>query len=164
MIICNCFLSRINQGSFPVAFKKFINSQLFNFLKQIKKMKKQLLLLAATLFAGASMLKAQTNVYPLSGSAGLGTVTPATSALLDMSSTTQGLLAPRMTKVQRDAIASPATGLLIFQTNSTPGFYYYNGSSWTAISTKGANTSLSNLAAGGTSINVGLTPATNNCF
>lgn len=125
-------------------------------------MKKQLLFFAAALIAGATMVKAQTNTYPLTGSAGLGTTTPTASALLDMTSTSQGLLAPRMTKAQRDAIASPATGLLIFQTNSTPGFYYYTGTSWNAISTKGANTSLSNLAAGGTSINVGLTPATNN--
>ena len=125
-------------------------------------MKKQLLLFAAALIAGATMVKAQTNTYPLTGSAGLGTTTPTASALLDMTSTSQGLLAPRMTKAQRDAIASPATGLLIFQTNSTPGFYYYTGTSWNAISTKGANTSLSNLAAGGTAINVGLTPATNN--
>jgi hypothetical protein len=59
------------------------------------------------------MVKAQTNTYPLTGSAGLGTTTPTASALLDMTSTSQGLLAPRMTKAQRDAIASPATGLLI---------------------------------------------------
>ncbi len=125
-------------------------------------MKKQLLLFAAALLAGFGTISAQTNIYPSSGSAGLGTITPVSSALLDMQSTSQGLLAPRMTKVQRDAIVSPATGLLIYQTNSTPGFYYFSGSAWTAISSKGANTSLSNLAAGGTSINVGLTPATNN--
>jgi hypothetical protein len=39
-----------------------------------------------------------------------------------------------MTLTQRNAIASPATGLLIFQTTNTPGFYYYNGSAWTAVS------------------------------
>ena len=35
-----------------------------------------------------------------------------------------------MTKTQRDAIATPAIGLLIYQTNSTPGFYYYDGTAW----------------------------------
>ena len=41
-----------------------------------------------------------------------------------------------MTKTQRDAIATPATGLLIYQTNSTPGFYYYNGTVWKAVTPK----------------------------
>lgn len=71
------------------------------------------------------------------------------------------MLVPRMTKTQRDAIPTPATGLLIYQTNSTPGFYYFNGSGWTAISSKGANTTLSNLGAT-TAINSSLLPATNN--
>jgi len=47
---------------------------------------------------------------------GIGTATPAASAKLDVSSTTQGFLPPRMTTVQRDAISSPANGLLIFNT------------------------------------------------
>jgi len=106
-------------------------------------------------------LSAQTNTFPLTGSAGVGTIAPNASSIVELQSTTQGLLAPRMTKVQRDAIVAPATGLLIFQTNSTPGFYYYSGAAWTAISTKGANTSLSNLIAG-TAINQSLTPNANN--
>ncbi len=48
---------------------------------------------------------------------------PDSSAMLDVSSTTQGVLIPRMTSTQRDAIAKPATGLLIFQTDNTAGFY-----------------------------------------
>lgn len=56
------------------------------------------------------------------------------SAMLDVSSTNKGLLTPRMTLAQRNAISSPATGLLIYQTDNTPGFYYYNGTSWTAMS------------------------------
>ncbi len=55
------------------------------------------------------------------------------SAMLDVSSTNKGLLVPRMTNAQRDAIASPATGLLVYQTNVTAGFYYYNGTVWTVI-------------------------------
>src|SRR5215218_4090660 len=74
---------------------------------------------------------AQTNIFPSTGSAGIGTTTPNASSILDMVSTSKGLLIPRMTKVQRDAIGSPATGLMIFQTNNTPGFYYYTGSAWT---------------------------------
>ncbi|MCH2024052.1 MAG: DUF1566 domain-containing protein, partial [Saprospiraceae bacterium] len=40
-----------------------------------------------------------------------------------------------MTESERDAIASPATGLLIFQTDGTSGFYYYSGTAWTPIHT-----------------------------
>jgi trimeric autotransporter adhesin len=58
---------------------------------------------------------------------GINTSSPNASAILDITSTDKGLLVPRMTMVQRDAIASPATSLLIYQTDNTPGFYFYNG-------------------------------------
>jgi hypothetical protein len=54
------------------------------------------------------------------------------SAILDVKSTAKGLLIPRMSRAQRNAISTPATGLLIFQdTPDSIGFYYYNGSGWT---------------------------------
>jgi len=49
---------------------------------------------------------------------------PDPSAMLDVSSTSKGLLVPRMTIAQRNAIVLPKPGLLIFQTDATPGFYY----------------------------------------
>lgn len=57
------------------------------------------------------------------------------SALLDVKSTTGGVLVPRMDMAARDAIAggNPATGLLVYQTDNTPGFYYYDGAAWQAI-------------------------------
>ena len=61
---------------------------------------------------------------------GIGTTTPDASSALDITSTTKGLLIPRMTETQRDAITSVAAGLMIYQTNGTAGFYCYNGSSW----------------------------------
>jgi len=64
---------------------------------------------------------------------GIGTTTPDASSQLDITSTTSGILIPRMTQVQRDAIASPATGLLIYQTDNTPSFYYYDGAIWTTF-------------------------------
>lgn len=102
------------------------------------------------------------NIFPSNGSAGIGTNSPDASAILDIVSTSKGMLAPRMTKSQRNAILTPATGLLIYQTNSTPGFYYYSGSAWTPFSVKSANTSLSNL--GTTSINTSLLPNTSGIY
>ncbi len=61
--------------------------------------------------------------------------TPNASAMLDVKSDTSGILIPRMTEAQRDAINSPATGLMIFQTDNTSGFYYYDGYSWGLIGT-----------------------------
>lgn len=52
---------------------------------------------------------------------------PDNSAMLDVKSTTRGLLAPRMTLAQRNAIVSPATGLMVYQTNGTPGYYFNSG-------------------------------------
>lgn len=58
---------------------------------------------------------------------GINTTTPDNSAQLDISSISRGLLIPRLTLAQRSAIASPANGLLIYQTDNQPGFYYNSG-------------------------------------
>lgn len=60
---------------------------------------------------------------------GIGTTDPEVSSILDMSSTTQGMLAPRMTTVQRNAISSPAEGLLVFDTDENV-FYFFNETVW----------------------------------
>jgi hypothetical protein len=52
------------------------------------------------------------------------------SAILDVKSTTKGMLIPRMDSLQRAAILTPATGLLVYQTNKDSGFYYFDGTSW----------------------------------
>jgi len=63
---------------------------------------------------------------------------PHTSAMLDIQSTNKGILIPTMTQAQRDGISLPiATGLLIFQTDNSPGFYFYNGTSWTLLGSTG---------------------------
>ncbi len=70
---------------------------------------------------------------------GIGTANPAPSAKLDITSTNQGLLPPRMTTTQRDGIASPAAGLMIYNTSSNE-IEFFNGSSWSSISSLlGAN-------------------------
>lgn len=66
---------------------------------------------------------------------------PDTSAMLDISSTTRGFLAPRMTKAQRNAITLPATGLMVFQTGpDSSGFHYYNGTQWLWLVTSDVKT------------------------
>lgn len=49
------------------------------------------------------------------------------SAILDVKSTDQGVLIPRMTATQRGSITNPATGLLVYQTDGTAGLYYNSG-------------------------------------
>lgn len=87
-------------------------------------MKKLLLTLAVFLTANW-MLNAQ-NI-------GINNPNPDASAALDVTSTTQGMLVPRMTASQRGLIASPATGLLVYQTDGTAGFYFYNGTAWASL-------------------------------
>ena len=60
------------------------------------------------------------------------------SAQLEIKSTTKGILIPRMTQAQRDAMVIPAESLLIFQTDNTPGFYYFDGIDWLMLSTSAA--------------------------
>jgi uncharacterized protein (TIGR02145 family) len=74
------------------------------------------------------------SLQPLGGNVGIGILSPASSAKLDVSSTTQGFLTPRMTAAQRIAIASPAEGLLVYQTNVPAGFYFYKAGVWTSLS------------------------------
>ncbi|HOK15141.1 MAG TPA: hypothetical protein PK007_09520, partial [Candidatus Kapabacteria bacterium] len=70
---------------------------------------------------------------------GIGTTNPHSSALLDLDvsspsfTTKLGFLVPRMTLAERVAIPSPATGLLVFQTDAVAGFYYYTGTAWIRI-------------------------------
>ena len=82
--------------------------------KQTKNLKRLLTMLALVLMtAASSQVFAQNNV-------GINTTTPDASAVLDAQSTTQGFLPPRMTYTQRQAIASPANGLVVFCTDCGP--------------------------------------------
>lgn len=68
---------------------------------------------------------------------GIGTLTPNSSAIFEIASDTKGFLPPRMTHAQRTEISSPATGLLIWQTDDTQGYYYYSGSNWVSLTGTG---------------------------
>ena len=76
-----------------------------------------------------------------SGNVGIGTKSPDPSAILDLSSTTKGLLLPRMTQSQRDAISNPVAGLIVFQTDKAIGTYLYNGTAWLPTSARLGETS-----------------------
>ncbi|MFH1051877.1 MAG: hypothetical protein V1779_13225 [bacterium] len=92
-------------------------------------------LIIAVMIIGFNQLSAQTNNF------GIGTLTPHQSAVLHLNSTTKGFLIPRLTEVERLAIPvnplipSPATGLMVYQTDATDGYYYWDGIQWLRIST-----------------------------
>ncbi len=79
---------------------------------------------------------------------GLGTLDPSRSAKLEVTSTTQGVLLPRMTSTQRTAI-TPETGLLLFDTDSS-SYFQYTGSAWQKLTgvSSGGSGSISNLGSG----------------
>ena len=64
---------------------------------------------------------------------GIGTNTPDASAKLEIVSDSSGVLVPRMTDTERDAITNPATGLLVFVTTDST-FNYFDGTSWVHFS------------------------------
>lgn len=70
----------------------------------------------------------------------LGSVStsPAASAKLEISSTTQGLLIPRLTTTEQTAISSPANGLTIYNTDSSD-YVVYKSSAWRLIGTDGSH-------------------------
>ncbi|MBP7167854.1 MAG: tail fiber domain-containing protein [Bacteroidia bacterium] len=103
-------------------------------------------------------LQAQ-NTFPANGSVGIGTTAPNTSSILELNSVTKGFLAPRMTKAQRDAIVNPAVGLMIYQTNNSAGYYFWNGTSWLSMRQSVVSKNLGNLTAP-TAINTSLLPNT----
>jgi hypothetical protein len=99
---------------------------------------KKILFIVSILFVG-SFVKAQT---------GIGTTTPNASAKLEVASSTQGFLPPRVALTATNVFSpivgtsSAATGLLVYNTasagtapnNVVPGYYYWNGTVWVQIS------------------------------
>jgi hypothetical protein len=63
---------------------------------------------------------------------GINNASPDGSAVLDVSSTQSGILIPRMTTAQKNGIGTPATGLLVFDTDENK-FYYYDGAAWVSM-------------------------------
>jgi hypothetical protein len=86
-----------------------------------------------TLYNNGTEWVSTSNLYNDGTSIAIGTDDIDSSSVLQIESTTQGVLFPKMTSEQRDLIATPQVGLLIFQTDNSPGFYFYNGNTWVAL-------------------------------
>lgn len=94
-----------------------------------------------TLYNNGTEWVSTSNLYNDGTSIAIGTDDIDSSSVLQIESTTQGVLFPKMTSEQRDLIATPQTGLLIFQIDNSPGFYFYSGTAWVALdTTNGSNT------------------------
>jgi hypothetical protein len=121
----------------------------------IKNLTMKKILFAAVIF----YYSATNNVFSQSLAINTDGSTANASAMLDVKSTTKGLLIPRMTTAQRTAIATPATGLQVYDTDLNL-LYFYNGSSWTGLS---AGTNYWTLSGGhiynntGTNVGIGTT-------
>jgi hypothetical protein len=75
------------------------------------------------------------------GNVGIGTTSPAASALLDITSTTKGFLPPRMTTAQVNAISSPSDGMVVYDTDTDTLKVRANGA-WTSLSSSGGSLTL----------------------
>ena len=82
-------------------------------------------LLAAFLLLGFG------NLFSQNQNVGIGTTTPDASAILDLTATDKGLLVPRLTTTQRNAISTPANGLLVY--DITVGCYFYYNTAWVSL-------------------------------
>ena len=82
-----------------------------------------------------TFLLVATTVCTQAQNVGIGTTSPAASAALEISSNNKGLLIPRTSATGRTAIASPAKGLMLYD-STYGGFYYYDGGRWLSMADK----------------------------
>ena len=70
--------------------------------------------------------------FLISAQVGIGTQTPNLKSVLDLSSSSQGFLVPRLTGLQRSQmnLSAEDIGMMVFQTDASKGIYYYDGSTW----------------------------------
>ncbi|MFT3910627.1 MAG: hypothetical protein QM737_14470 [Ferruginibacter sp.] len=80
-----------------------------------------------------SILSGLTIFISSNAQVGIGTTTPNNLAALEIQDTARGLLIPRLTMVQRLAIQSPPEGLMVYQKDSTKGFWHFDGVQWRNI-------------------------------
>ena len=95
-----------------------------------------------TIISILSFLFATTSIF---AQVGIGTTDPNASSILDITSTTAGVLVPRMTAAQKTAISLPVASLLIYQTDGAEGFWFFDGLIWQPISAADAFTTTTNV-------------------
>ncbi len=100
-----------------------------------------------TIFTGLTFLQANAQSMGISNTA----ITPDASSILELRTTTKGMLIPRMTTTERDAISSPATGLVVYNT-TTNKFNFYNASAWTEMASGGTGISTLNTLTASTQV------------
>ena len=83
-----------------------------------------------TLMNNGTTWVANSTLYNSGTNVGIGTTSPSSSAILDLSSTKSGALVPRLSTAQMNSISAPAKGLLIYNTDCN-NFYYNSGTSGT---------------------------------
>jgi hypothetical protein len=88
------------------------------------------------------------SIQPMGGNVGIGIIDPASSAKLDISSTTQGFLPPRLSYTQREAIITPAEGLMIDNTD-TKKPNYFDGTGWKNFDGTSATFAIGSYSQGG---------------
>lgn len=151
---------------------KQITKQHDNYMDKLQELEKRIKALETDKIGVIMTYNSDTNLFrsvqrTLSGNTNLGTgsfsmgnnvPTANQSAIVDLSSTTKGFLPPRMTTTQRDAITTPAEGLVIYNT-TTKLLNFYNGTLWTEVVTS-FNTPVGDvtISAGA---NITLTPSGN---
>ncbi len=106
-----------------------LSIKVFNFVRKFGSMK------LVTRFIISAFLLAWFNS---TAQVGINTTSPDPSSALDIVSTTQGVLTPRMTSVQRVGISTPAQGLLVYDTDEQ-SFYYFDVG-WQKLSTNNKRT------------------------
>jgi len=84
-------------------------------------------------FVNLDIYSANLNLQPYGNTVNIGTQTSVTSAVVNIQSTTKGFLPPRMTTAQKNAIASPASGLQVFDSTMN-AMCEYNGTAWRVLS------------------------------
>ena len=86
-----------------------------------------------TYWNGSEWVTDSNNLYNDGTNVMVGTDSVDPSSAFTVASSTKGVLLPKLTQSERDLISNPSSGLLIFQTDNSPGFYYFDGGSWKGL-------------------------------
>ena len=98
---------------------------------------------------GTEWVVSSNHLYNDGSNVMIGTDQVDNSSALTVAASDKGILIPKLTQAQRDAIVTPSTALLIFQTDQTPGFYYFDGLEWVGLINTNSTTNNNSGSSGG---------------